>query len=184
MALFGIGLGLNMQTIQLAMQNSVAPRDIGVATSSGTFFRQMGGTLGTAIFLSILFSTVQAKIGSALSSAGRTPRFQAALNDPAVLANPNNAAVVRSIKGGSPSFDLNDTAFIQKLDSVLAHPFKVGFSEAMDTVFLTGAGVLVIAFVLALMLKEVPLRQMSGREAAKAEAAQAADHPGGAPLDD
>ncbi|MGH8938062.1 MAG: MDR family MFS transporter, partial [Actinomycetes bacterium] len=60
--LFGLGLGFNMQPLVLAVQNAVPPRDMGVATSSATFFRQMGGTLGTAVFLSVLFSTVSDKI--------------------------------------------------------------------------------------------------------------------------
>ncbi|MGN6608095.1 MAG: MDR family MFS transporter, partial [Jatrophihabitans sp.] len=57
LVLFGAGLGQNMQTLVLAMQNAVEPRDMGVATSSVTFFRQVGGTLGTAVFLSILFTS-------------------------------------------------------------------------------------------------------------------------------
>ena len=66
MAVVGLGLGMNMQTIVLAMQNAVGPRDIGVATSSTTFFRQMGGTLGVAVFLSILYSVVQDKTDTGL----------------------------------------------------------------------------------------------------------------------
>jgi len=49
MLLVGLGLGQLMQTLTIASQNSVGPRDIGVATSSSTFFRQFGGTLGVAI---------------------------------------------------------------------------------------------------------------------------------------
>ena len=56
--IFGLGIGNIMQPITLATQNAMPPRDIGVATSSATFFRQMGGTLGVAVFLSVLFSTV------------------------------------------------------------------------------------------------------------------------------
>ncbi|HEY0215242.1 MAG TPA: MDR family MFS transporter, partial [Cellulomonas sp.] len=55
---FGLGLGLTMQPLVLAVQNAVPVQDMGVATSSSLFFRQVGGTLGTAVFLSILFSTV------------------------------------------------------------------------------------------------------------------------------
>ena len=58
MPIVGLGLGGNMQPIILAIQNAVSPREIGVATSSVTFFRQMGGTLGTAVFLSVLLSTL------------------------------------------------------------------------------------------------------------------------------
>ena len=56
---------------------------------------------------------------------------------------------------------------------MLAHPFLVGFSDAMDTVFLTGAAVLVLAFVFACFMKEVPLRTMSGNQARKADEAAA-----------
>ncbi len=69
MALLGLGLGQCMQTLVLAVQNAVPARDMGVATSSTTFFRQMGGTLGTAIFLSIVFSTVGDRIGEQIRSA-------------------------------------------------------------------------------------------------------------------
>ena len=71
MVVFGAGLGLNMQTIVLAMQNAVPPRDMGVATSSATFFRQMGGTLGTAVFLSILFSRGAEQDRRAIPGGGR-----------------------------------------------------------------------------------------------------------------
>ena len=164
MLLFGVGLGLNMQTVQLAMQNSASPRDIGVVTSAGTFFRQMGGTLGTAVFLSILFSAAPHKIASQYQKAEATPQFQAA-----AAAHPDQ---LKLITGGTGS--LNDTSFVQSLDKVLAHPFLVGFSQAMDIVFLVGAIVLVSALVLSLMLKEIPLRQLSGIEAARAEAREPA----------
>ena len=70
MVVFGAGLGLNMQTIVLAMQNAGQLRDMGVATSSVTFFRQVGGTLGTAVFLSILFSEAPIKIAGRFREAG------------------------------------------------------------------------------------------------------------------
>jgi EmrB/QacA subfamily drug resistance transporter len=171
MVLFGVGLGLNMQTIFMAMQNAVPPSDIGVATSSGTFFRQVGGTLGTAVFLSILFAAAPHKIASQYAEARRTLEFQAAAQ-----AHPDQVALLKG--GGS----LNDTSFVQQLDRVLAHPFQAGFSQAMDLVFLFGAVVLSVAVLLSFFLKEVPLRQMSGMEAARAEreaAARVAD-PGGA----
>ena len=65
MVVFGAGLGLSMQPIVLAMQNAVPPKDMGVATSTTTFFRQVGGTLGAAVFLSILFSQAGERIGDA-----------------------------------------------------------------------------------------------------------------------
>ena len=76
MVVFGLGLGFNMQPLTLAVQNAVSPRDIGVATSSATFTRQIGGTLGTAVFLSILFSAVPDRLRrpSARSPRPRTSR--------------------------------------------------------------------------------------------------------------
>ena len=148
MVVFGAGLGLNMQSIILAMQNAVPVRDMGVATSSVTFFRQMGGALGTAVFLSILFSAAPSKIAE---------RFQAA-----------------GVRPPTGSVDLNDTSNLTRLPSAVREPILAGFSDAMSVVFLVGACVLVIAFVLSIMMKEVPLRQMSGIEQARADAAAAA----------
>jgi EmrB/QacA subfamily drug resistance transporter len=56
MVVAGAGLGLCMQTLILAVQNVVPAKDMGVATSTSTFSRSIGGTVGTAVFLSILFT--------------------------------------------------------------------------------------------------------------------------------
>ena len=63
--------GFNFQPVILAVQNAVSPREMGVATSSVTFFRQMGGTLGVAAFLSILFTRLPTDIGDAVRVGGR-----------------------------------------------------------------------------------------------------------------
>ena len=183
--LFGLGLGFNMQTLVLAIQNSVPPQDMGVATSSATFFRQMGGTLGTAVFLSVLFGTVLGNIKSAFTAAAKTPAFQQALHDPAVLNNPNNKPVLDLLSGhGSASgFSIDDSAFINKLDPRLARPVLQGFAHSMDLVFTIGGGVLAIAFVVSWFLPEEKLRTQSGiqaRESAEADetaAAAGAAHP-------
>ncbi|MET8289739.1 MDR family MFS transporter [Streptomyces sp. NPDC005132] len=152
MFVVGAGLGLNMQTIVLAMQNAVPPRDIGVATSSTTFFRQMGGTAGVAVFLSIVYSVVGGKISDAFADARGTAAFQAAAQ-----AHPDQLKTLTSASSGSAG-TLNDTSFLSHLDPVLAHPFKVGFTNAVTVAFLVGAVVLVGAFILAFFIKEVPLR--------------------------
>ncbi|WP_435841219.1 MDR family MFS transporter [Streptomyces fagopyri] len=152
MFVVGAGLGLNMQTIVLAMQNAVPPRDIGVATSSTTFFRQMGGTAGVAVFLSIVYSVVGDKISAAFADARGTAAFQAAAQ-----AHPDQVKTLTAASSGSVG-TLNDTSFLSHLDPVLAHPFKVGFTNAVTVAFLVGAAVLVFAFVLAFFIKEVPLR--------------------------
>ncbi|MGH4025802.1 MAG: MDR family MFS transporter, partial [Pseudonocardiaceae bacterium] len=169
MALFGLGLGFCMQTLIMAVQNAVPARDMGVATASSTFFRQMGGTLGVAVFLSVLFGIVGSRIVDAFQGAARTPEFQAALADPALRANPANRVVLDAVGNGGISGNaggvLQDSSFLQHIDPRLARPFLIGFSEAMDLVFLIAAGVMFLAFMLMLFLEEVPLRTQSGIEA-------------------
>ncbi len=174
MMVFGLGLGLNMQSIVLAMQNAVDPRDMGVATSAVTFFRQVGGTLGTAVFLSILFTHAARNIPHEYGKARTTEAFQAA-----VAAHPDQAKL---LTGGA---SINDTSFVQHLDKTLAHPYLVGFSDAMDAVFLVGAFVLVLGVVLSSLMKEVPLRMMSGQQARQAaeQAPEGADVALSAPTD-
>jgi EmrB/QacA subfamily drug resistance transporter len=177
MLTFGIGLGLCMQTVILAMQNAVPASDIGVATSSATFFRQVGGTMGTAVFLSILFSSVGKKVNVAYQNAfaGRDSKFGQAVADPSSL-HPADRDFIAALKGGQTAvIDINDTSFLKNLSAGVAHPFQVGFSQAMDTVFLFGAGVLLIGFLVSLLLKEVPLRTQSGQQAAQSEAESEAE---------
>lgn len=171
--IFGLGLGFNMQTLVLAIQNAVPPQDMGVATASATFFRQMGGTLGTAIFLSVLFNGLPEKIAAAFKATVPTPAFQAALKDPAVLADPANRPVLEMLKGGASatgSSALNDSSFINHLDPRLARPFLVGFADQMDLVFLLGAVVIAVAWVVVWFLPEEKLRSVSGIQARQSEA--------------
>jgi EmrB/QacA subfamily drug resistance transporter len=170
-ALFGLGIGNIMQPITLATQNAMPARDIGVATSSATFFRQMGGTLGVAIFLSVLFSTVGPNIGHAYQHAGATSSFQAVAADPVVQQTAGNKPILEVIQGkGLSSSSLNDTSFLKHADRRLAHPFFVGFSKSMDLVFRLAAIVMLIALLLLLFMREIPLRTMSGLQAQQADA--------------
>lgn len=173
MVLTGGGLGLCMQTVMILVQNEVSPRDMGAATAAVTFFRQNGGTLGAAVFLSILFTVVGGRITEAFERAAGTQAFQQALRDPA------NAGFADLAQGGAGGVDLNDTSFLNTLDPVLARPFLEGFASAMNTVFLTGGIVMVVAFVLAVFLRDVRLSDKSALqqladEAALAEAGAAA----------
>ena len=171
MLVFGYGLGNNMQPLVLAIQNAVSPRDIGVATASATFFRQIGGTLGVAVFLSILFSTLPDNLASAFRAASGTSEFRAALADPA------NAAVAQQLRSGSltGSTALSDSSFINEIDLRLAHPFLVGFADSMSLVFLTAAAVVAVGLVVVLFLPQVELRSQSGLQAAATERAEAAE---------
>ncbi len=174
MLVLGVGLGNCMQPLLLIMQSAVPPTEIGVATSSATFFRQIGGTLGVAVFLSILFSTVGANIAEEFDKASQTQAFQQVVADP----TPADAAVLGN--SGAADQVQGDSSFIDTLSPALAHPFKQGFAESMDTVFLLGAGVGLIAFVLLLLMPPVELRATSAAAAARAGAGGAA---AGAPAD-
>jgi hypothetical protein len=157
---------MNMQSLVLAMQNSVPATDIGVASASSSFFRSVGGTLGTAILLSILFSAAGTKIGQQYAKAATDPGFLAAAR-----ANPGQAASLRQHLGGG----LDDTSFLNGLARPLSHPFFAGFSDASHVVFAVTAILLVAAVVLSACLKEVPLRRVSGIQARAQAAATAGD---------
>jgi EmrB/QacA subfamily drug resistance transporter len=97
MFLIGLGLGQLMQTLTIASQNSVDATQMGVATSASTFFRQIGGTLGVAILLSVLFSVLPGNILTAQANkSDLTAGLDAALT-PSVAAAPKNAAVMKLI---------------------------------------------------------------------------------------
>jgi EmrB/QacA subfamily drug resistance transporter len=157
MLLLGLGLGQLMQTLTIASQNSVGPRDIGVATSSSTFFRQIGGTLGVAVIFSVVFATIGSKIQG---SFGKTSVLRAALNDalnPSVAGAHNNAGIMKqiydpivaAIKGSlPPGVDLSDaatrSALIDKALPALQKKLSSGSGSASssldgDTAFLNHA---------------------------------------------
>jgi EmrB/QacA subfamily drug resistance transporter len=155
MFVLGIGLGNCMQPLLLIIQSAVPPTEIGVATSSATFFRQIGGTLGVAVFLSVLFSSVGANIADAIKEESQTAAWQQAV----AAGHGPDPAVVAQVQ--------DDSSVIDRMDPVIAHPFKVGFAESMDTVFLLAAAVGALGFVLLLLLPPVELRATSASVAVR-----------------
>jgi EmrB/QacA subfamily drug resistance transporter len=179
MFVLGYGLGNCMQPLLLILQSAVPPRDIGVATSSATFFRQIGGTLGVAIFLSVLFGSVGANIRGAIVSESSTPAFQQAVQTAAHSPHPLDRQVAQSLLhpapgGGVLSQVQDDSSIIQRMPTVLAHPFKAGFAESMDTVFLMAGCVAVLAFLVLMLMPRVELRATSASAATRSEAAPTA----------
>lgn len=174
MLFIGLGLGQLMQTLTLASQNSVGPREIGVATSSSTFFRQIGGTLGTAILLSVLFTRIPDLIASAFRLPAVTQDIQAALANPDVLSDPANAQILRLYQqGGDLGGALDgDTSFLNGADPRLAAPFLEGFANAAITTYWIALAVAALAFVLSFFLRTPPLRERSAlQESADLDAA-------------
>jgi EmrB/QacA subfamily drug resistance transporter len=132
MLTLGIGIGLVMQVIVLAMQNSVDPRDMGVATSSATFFRSLGGTFGTALFGTVLANRLASEM------AARLP--------PSALHGVNPGQLT-----GSPQV-------IAALPPAVRGPVISSFVSALSTVFVSAVPIVLVAFVLTWFLKEITLR--------------------------
>jgi len=127
----GAGLGLVMQVLVLAVQNAVDFRDMGVATSSSQFFRSMGGTVGTAIFGTILSTRL------AHNLADRLPVGAAPAGGGDIAKSPER---------------------IQALAPALRADVVEAFVDALHTVFLCAVPVVAVAFVLSFFIKELPLR--------------------------
>jgi EmrB/QacA subfamily drug resistance transporter len=172
MVLVGMGLGQLMQTTMVASQNAVPAKDIGVATSSATFFRQMGGTLGVAVFMSILFNQVTDKIIEAFSKPEVVAGIQQAVQDPAVLSDPANKEILGVLQagGGAASDVTNDSSFLIGADDRLTLPFRMGFVESSLTVFLIAGIIIGVGFVISWFIKEVPLRDKSASQEAAEQA--------------
>jgi EmrB/QacA subfamily drug resistance transporter len=141
----GLGLGLVIQTLLVAVQNAVEPRDLGVATSSNTFFRSMGGAIGTAVLGSVLTSTVTTSLNDAFPG-GPPPGV-----DPESLS-------------GTPEA-------IQALPAAAREPLLQAFMDGIDRVFLVGVPIALAALVLIVFLKELPLRETSGLQENAGESA-------------
>jgi EmrB/QacA subfamily drug resistance transporter len=170
MLVLGLGLGQLMQTLTIASQNSVGARDIGVATSSSTFFRSIGGTLGTAVVFSVLFNRLPDALGSAFSNPSTLAGIQAAASDPSVTSNPANTAILGILQQAqtNPSVigtALNgDTSFLNGADSRLTLPFVSSWASATASVFWVCLAVAAVAFILSWFLKATPLRAKSALE--------------------
>jgi len=144
--LFGVGLGHVLQPTVIAVQNAVAKRDLGVATSSVTLFRQLGATVGTAAFISILFGRVGNETQAAFQNSVTNPEYQKALMDP------NNVSTVQQLQAlqtGQATFD--DTSWLASANRTLIHPILEGFANSMSHVFLIGAIVVSASIIFAIL---------------------------------
>jgi EmrB/QacA subfamily drug resistance transporter len=162
---FGLGLGFCMQPLTLAMQVSVPPKDMGVGTSSAAFFRSMGGAVGTAVFISMLFSLAADKIAAAMKDATQNAGYLKVLNDPAVASDPANAKLYEFFKNGASNESLNDTSWLHSANPVLTRPITEGFAQSIDAVMLTAAALTGIAFLISFAL---PNKKLTDPKAAKA----------------
>ena len=166
----GIGLGLMMQTLTIASQNAVSARDIGVATSGATFFRQIGGTLGTAVLFSVLFGRIPDALSEIFARPETTKSLMTAMQDPTIANDPNNAAIIDMLKNGAtdPSSVTGslsgDTSFLTGANKVLTAPFVEGFATAAQSVYSVAIIVAIAAFIMSWFVKAEPLRDKSAMQ--------------------
>jgi EmrB/QacA subfamily drug resistance transporter len=167
---FGMGLGFCMQPLTLAMQVSVPAKDMGVGTSTAAFFRSMGGAVGTAVFISMLFSLAADKIASGMKDAISSPDYLKVLKDPAVAADPANAKLYDFFKNGASNDSLNDTSWLHHANPVLTRPITEGFAQSIDAVMLTAAALTGLAFLISFAL---PNKKLTDPKAAAKESVSA-----------
>jgi EmrB/QacA subfamily drug resistance transporter len=152
--LFGVGMGCILQPTVLAVQNAVSRRDLGVGTSSVTLFRQIGGTLGVAAFLSVFYSTLRTNADRQMETAVTSPEYLRALQDP---ANADTVGILKQVQQGELGFD--DTTWINEANDVLIRPILEGFVQSQSLVFSLAAGVVAIGAVVIVWLPNLRLRE-------------------------
>jgi DNA-binding MarR family transcriptional regulator len=136
MFVLGLGLGLVMQVLVLAVQNAVDYSDLGVATSGATLFRSIGGSVGTAILGSIFASRLASQL-----AAGLRTHPQIAPSEVAKLSS----------AGSNP-------ATLKLLPKPIHDLYVHAFTSSLDRVFLIAAAVAAAAFLLSWLLEQLPLR--------------------------
>ncbi|NEB13412.1 DHA2 family efflux MFS transporter permease subunit [Streptomyces coelicoflavus] len=130
MAVLGAGIGMVMPVLVLAVQNSVRPTDLGTATSANNYFRQIGGSVGAAVFGTLF--------------AGR-------LTDALADRLPADAGA------GLPDAEAITPQLVHSLPPALRDAYIAAYADAMPRIFLYLVPVLVLGLLIALFLKEKPL---------------------------
>jgi len=138
MAVLGLGIGMVMPVLTLAVQNAVERKNLGTATSSVTFFRSIGSSLGAAIFGAILLNRLTVHLTQTL---------------------PHSVAS-HAAKGLSSS-----ASALHKLPPNVVEKILTAFARSFHDVFLVGIPFALLAFIVALFLKESPLRTSAKAEA-------------------
>jgi EmrB/QacA subfamily drug resistance transporter len=131
MLVLGVGIGLVMQVLILVVQNAAPRRDVGVATSTATFFRSMGGSLGVALFGAIFAARLTSELADLPGAAAS------------------------SLTGG---VNISPTQ-VHALPAEVRQEFLLAFVDSLQPVFLIGAGLAAVAFALSWLLAEVPLKE-------------------------
>jgi EmrB/QacA subfamily drug resistance transporter len=137
--LLGAGLGLIMQNVVLAAQNAVPADQIGTATSTNNYFREVGATLGVAVFGTLFTSRLADNLASALVANGE-----------------------QAVQAGITSPDTLVPSAVQAAGEPLKSAIVDAYANSLAPVFWYLVPILAVAFLLALVLKEIPLSEVAG----------------------
>jgi hypothetical protein len=176
MVRLGIGLGPSIPLFTLAIQNAVAPHQIGVATSSATFFRQLGSTIGIAIVGTVFATSLAAMLPANLANATRDmpdairaqfkPGAKTAGGEQTSLAFDADAQKrgLEPMLAKLPEGDRSAARTLahERIDRVSA-AFKDAFTDAIVNAFWLSFVIAMVGFVIALFLPQLPLRRAAPR---------------------
>jgi EmrB/QacA subfamily drug resistance transporter len=162
MALMGLGIGMSMQNLVLAVQNQVAHSDLGAASSTVTFFRSLGGAVGVSALGAIMANHISDYARDGLAALG-----------------PKGAALAQGEAGGDAIPDMD------KLPEPIRTIMESAFGHGIADVFLMAAPLAALALLIVLFIKEVPLRTTGGlaQEAAERAGAESAGAPDAQPAE-
>jgi EmrB/QacA subfamily drug resistance transporter len=135
---FGAGLGLIMQVVVLVVQNAVPASEVGTATSTNNYFREVGAALGTAVFGTIFTTRLTENLQDVFSAAG---------------ASPADAANATSTL---------DPQTLGQLPDSVRDGIVNAYADALAPVFWYLVPFIGLAFILALFLKQIPLSDVAG----------------------
>ncbi|MGY9069229.1 MFS transporter [Streptomyces sp. CAS3] len=135
MALLGIGVGMMMQNLVLSTQNQVAPKDLGAASSTVSFFRSLGGAVGVGVLGSVMSDRISHYAANSIGELSPKARMAAA-----------------QAVGGGELPDMNS------LPLPIRHWLESAYGHGIADVFLYAAPCALVAFVVVMFIKEVPLR--------------------------
>jgi EmrB/QacA subfamily drug resistance transporter len=151
----GVGLGVTMPVYNLAVQNAVDVRQIGVATSSVQFLRSIGGSVGAAIFGAVLSNRFVSVFHQSLPAAAASvipPGMMATFENPQALMDPRIAG---QVEAASPET-------VAQLGSILG-AVKTALTVSLHDVFLFGAVLVACGVIFALLVDDIPLRTTNRR---------------------
>ena len=160
MVIAGVGLGATLPTFMISVQNAFPHHALGVATASVQFFRNIGGALGTAVLGSYMTIRLGDWLSNSLSSEATNslpPQVMEQLRDPQALIDPVALSRIEDLATQGE----NGAAALETLETVI-EGLRAALAAAMHDVFLLGLGIMLLAVVATLFLREIPLRQTMG----------------------